>query len=158
MRDRTGAIEARGTRRYHMVIKNNVLMSTFLRHWVSSVENYQDLAIILIAQAHSLYSKGELTESVTILASTITDWFLSLYPWDVFYIRKDASKPHALTDLEGAIPTIIHISAGKNYDMKILDMILILAGSIYIMDRGFLDSGRKCHLHQVNLMNQKKAI
>jgi IS4 transposase len=51
-------------------------------------------------------------------------------------------------DLQGAIPTFIHIFDGKTNDMKILDMIPILAGSIYFMDRGYLDFERLYHLHR----------
>ncbi|MDZ7755835.1 transposase [Rhodohalobacter sp.] len=52
-----------------------------------------------------------------------------------------------MMDLQGAIPTFIHISDGKMHDVNILDMIPILAGSIYIMDRGYLDFERLHHLH-----------
>ncbi|MBP3192908.1 IS4 family transposase [Natronogracilivirgula saccharolytica] len=50
-------------------------------------------------------------------------------------------------DLQGAIPTFIHISDGRTHDVKILDMIPIIAGSIYIMDRAYLDYQRLYHLH-----------
>jgi hypothetical protein len=51
-------------------------------------------------------------------------------------------------DLEGSIPTFIHISNGRTHDVNVLDMIPIMAGSIYIMDRGYLDFQRLYDLHQ----------
>lgn len=148
LRDLTGTLAALGSRRYHMGIKTDVPLSTLSyanahRPW----QIYQDLAMILIAQAQKLYGKDELTESIKILDSTTIDLCLSLFPWAVFRSRKAAIKLHTLMDLEGAIPTFIHISDGKTNDMKILDMIPILAGSIYIMDRGYLDFERLYHLH-----------
>jgi len=149
LRDLTGTLEALGSRRYHMGIKTNVPLSTLSyanahRPW----QIYQDLAMVLIAHAQTLYGRDELTESVKILDSTTIDLCLSLFPWALFRSRKAAIKLHTLMDLEGAIPTFIHISDGKTNDMKILDMIPILAGSIYIMDRGYLDFERLYHLHQ----------
>lgn len=148
LRDLTATLEALGSRRYHMGIKANVPLSTLSyanahRPW----QIYQDLAMVLIADAQTLYGKDELTESIKILDSTTIDLCLSLFPWALFRSRKAAIKLHTLMDLEGAIPTFIHISDGKTNDMKILDMIPILAGSIYIMDRGYLDYERLYHLH-----------
>jgi len=51
-------------------------------------------------------------------------------------------------DLEGAIPTFIHISDGRLHDVNVLDMIPIIAGSIYIMNRGYLDFERLFTLHE----------
>jgi IS4 transposase len=51
-------------------------------------------------------------------------------------------------DLEGSIPTFIHISDGRTHDVNVLDMIPIIAGSIYIMDRGYMDFQRLYDLHQ----------
>lgn len=65
----------------------------------------------------------------------------------VFRTRKAAIIIHTLMDLEGEYLTFIHISDGKANDMKILDMIPILAGSIYIMARGYLNFERLNHVH-----------
>ena len=45
-------------------------------------------------------------------------------------------------DLEGSIPTFIHISEGRTHDVNALDLIPIEPGSIYIMDRGYIDFQR----------------
>jgi IS4 transposase len=50
-------------------------------------------------------------------------------------------------DLEGSIPTFIHISDGRTHDVNALDLIPIQPGSIYIMDRGYVDFNRLYRLH-----------
>lgn len=153
LRDLTSTLNALGSRRYHMGIKHKVPLSTFAdanqsRPW----QIYQDLAMVLIDQARRVVrDQNELeraADSVYALDSTTIDLCLSLFPWAKFRSRKAAIKLHTLMDLEGAIPTFIHISDGRTHDVNILDMIPIMAGSIYIMDRGYLDFQRLYDLHQ----------
>jgi transposase len=149
LRDLTSTLNALGSRRYHMGIRTNVPLSTLSyananRPW----QIYHDLAMLLIAHAQQLYGKDQVTESVKALDSSTIDLCLSLFPWAEFREHKAAIKLHTLMDLEGAIPTFIHISDGRTHDVNILDMIPIMAGSIYIMDRGYLDYERLHHLHK----------
>jgi len=149
LRDLSSTLNALGTRRYHLGIKQSVPLSTLSdanasRPW----EIYQELAMVLIAHAQNLHGKDEVTESIKILDSSTIDLCLSLFPWAKFRQQKAAIKLHTMMDLEGSIPTFIHISDGKMHDVNILDMIPILAGSIYIMDRGYLDFERLYHLHR----------
>jgi transposase len=51
-------------------------------------------------------------------------------------------------DLRGNIPTFIHITDGKLHDVQVLDILVPEAGSIYIMDRGYLDFARLYAIHQ----------
>jgi transposase len=55
---------------------------------------------------------------------------------------------HTLLDLRGNIPSFIHISDGKLHDVHALDLLLPEAGSIYVMDRGYVDFTRLYALHQ----------
>lgn len=153
LRDLTSTLNALDSRRYHMGIKHKVPLSTFAdanntRPW----QIYQDLAMVLIDQARKVVSdQSELewaTASIYALDSTTIDLCLSLFPWAEFRSRKAAIKLHTLMDLEGSIPTFIHISDGRTHDVNVLDMIPIMAGSIYIMDRGYLDFQRLYDLHQ----------
>jgi transposase len=48
----------------------------------------------------------------------------------------------------GNIPTVIFITHGKVHDVNILDALVIEAGAIYVMDRGYLDFERLCTIHQ----------
>lgn len=153
LRDLTSTLNALGSHRYHMGVKHMVPLSTFSdanhsRPW----QIYQDLAMVLIDQARKVVrDRSEVeraTDSVYALDSTTIDLCLSLFPWAEFRSRKAAIKLHTLMDLEGSIPTFIHISDGRTHDVNALDMIPIMAGSIYIMDRGYLDFQRLYDLHQ----------
>lgn len=152
LRDLTSTLNALDSRRYHMGIKHKVPLSTFAdanhsRPW----KIYHDLAMVLTRQARKVVSdQSELeraADSVYALDSTTIDLCLSLFPWAEFRSRKAAIKLHTLMDLEGSIPTFIHISDGRTHDVNVLDMIPIMAGSIYIMDRGYLDFQRLYDLH-----------
>lgn len=57
-------------------------------------------------------------------------------------------KLHTLLDLHGNIPSVVIITTGKMHDVNILDELIIEAGAIYIMDRGYLDFARLHRIHQ----------
>jgi hypothetical protein len=108
----------------------------------------------------------ELDNTVYALDSTTIDLCLSLFPWANFRTTKAAVKLHTLLDLRGAIPSFIHVSTGKMGDAPALDLIILEAGSIYVMDRGYVDFTRlftcsfpdtifmKCEEHYVLLVFQ----
>ena len=73
---------------------------------------------------------------------------LSLFPWALFRTTKSAVKMHTLLDLRGNIPSFIHISDGKLHDVNVLDVLVLEAGAIYVMDRGYLDFARLYLIHQ----------
>ena len=153
LRDLTSTLNALDSRRYHMGIKYKVPLSTFAdANNTRPRQIYQDLAMVLIDQARKVVSdQSDLeraADSIYALDSTTIDLCLSMFPWADFRSHKAAIKLHTLMDLEGSIPTFIHISDGRTLDINILDMIPIMAGSIYIMDRGYLDFQRLYDLHQ----------
>jgi hypothetical protein len=76
------------------------------------------------------------------------DLCLSLFDWAPFRSNKAAIKLHTLLDLRGAIPAFIHISDGKLHDVNVLDLLLVEAGSFYVMDRGYVDFRRLHAMHQ----------
>ena len=90
----------------------------------------------------------ELESTAYALDSTTIDLCLSLFPWALFRTTKSAVKMHTLLDLRGNIPTFIHISDGKLGDVKILDVLVLEVGAIYLMDRGYLDFARLYRMHQ----------
>ena len=49
---------------------------------------------------------------------------------------------HTLLDLRGSIPTFIEITDGLVHDVNVLDLLLIEAGSFYVMDKGYIDYAR----------------
>jgi hypothetical protein len=113
---------------------------------------WEDLAAVLIKRARKLYCNEsfgvELDSAVYALDATTIDLCLSLFPWAPFRSTKAAVKLHTLLDLRGNIPPFIHISDGKTHEVSVLDMLIIEAGSFYVMDRGYLDFSRLFALHQ----------
>jgi Transposase DDE domain len=84
----------------------------------------------------------DLANTVYALDATIIDLCLSVFPW-ARYRRHDAAvKLHTQVDLRGLIPTVVHITEGKRADVTFLDDLVMEAGAIYIMDRGYLDFER----------------
>jgi IS4 transposase len=153
LRDLVATLDALGSKRYRMGIKGEVARSTLSdanaeRPWLI----YRDLAMLLVGQALQLKRQGQqinaIAENVYALDSTTIDLCLSLFPWAQFRNHKSAIKLHTLMDIEAAIPTFIHITSGRIHDVNILDIIPVAAGSIYIMDRGYLDFKRLYKLHQ----------
>src|SRR6202007_154326 len=124
------------------VAKSTLADANELRDW----RIWSDLAAVLIKRARKLYLKDDfgldLAKPVDAPDSTTIDLCLSLFPWADFRSTKAAVKMHTLLDLRGPIPSFIHISNGKMGDALALDLIAPEAGSIYVMDRGYVDFRR----------------
>ena len=138
---------------YHIGIRGRVSKSTLAhanekRDW----RIYADFAQLLINIARPLYADDdfgvELEETVYALDASTIDLCLSLFPWARFRKTKGAIKLHTLLDLRGNIPSFISITDGKVHDVKVLDELVPEPGSVYIMDRGYLDFRRLFLLHQ----------
>ena len=113
---------------------------------------YADFAQLLIHKAKKLYineSFGvDIVETVYAFDSTTIDLCLSLFPWAKFRKRKGAIKMHTLLNLRGSIPEFIRITDAKVHDVNLLDELIPEPGSVYVMDRAYIDFERLCLLHQ----------
>ena len=108
---------------------------------------------MLIAIARPLYAHEsfgvELQQTAYALADCTTiDLCLSLFPWARYRTQNAAVKMHTLLDLHGNIPAFVRVAPAKIHEIHMLDQLLIEAGSIYIMDRAYLDFQRLHVLHQ----------
>ena len=112
---------------------------------------YAEFAQVLIAEARRLYAgeplEGDLDQTAYALDSSTIDLCLSLFPWATFRDTKAAIKLHALLDLRGNIPTFLWITDGRLHDVRILDALIPEPGSIYVLDRGYVDFARLRELH-----------
>jgi hypothetical protein len=153
LRDIEACLAANSPKLFHMGLRSAPARSTLAdalnsRDW----RIYQALALQLIARARRLYSEervlNDLDAAVYALDSTTIGLCLSLFDWAPFRTTKAAIKLHTLLDLRGAIPSFIHISNGKMHDVRVLDLLPVEAGSIYVMDRGYIDYKRLFALHQ----------
>lgn len=57
--------------------------------------------------------------------------------WAQGKYSKGAVKMHTLIDLRGSIHTFIHITDGRCHDSNVLDMLNIVPGAIYTMDKAY---------------------
>ena len=153
LRDIECCLRARHEKLYHMGIRGKVSRSTLAyanenRDW----RIYCDFAQILIHEARQLYVNEdfglELEQTVYALDSSTIDLCLSVFPWARFRKTKGAIKLHTLLDLRGNIPSFIAITDGKVHDVNILDVLIPEAGSIYVMDKAYLDFGRLYDFNQ----------
>jgi len=152
LRDIESCLRARPAMLYHMGIRGPVARSTLaeaneVRPW----QMYADLAHSLIHRARQLY-KGEeleveLGNTVYALDSTTVEVCLGLFPWAKHRSFSAGVKMHTLLDLRGAIPASIVITPSRIHDVNLLDTFPHEPGSIYVMDRGYLDFGRLYRLH-----------
>lgn len=147
LRDIEACLRAMQDRLYHMGIRGSVARNTLAvanekRDW----RIYADFAQRLIADARRLYVDEpfgvELNQTVYALDSTTIDLCMSLFPWAHFRSTKGAVKLHTLLDLAGNIPAYAWITDAKTSDVKILDVLLPEPGSIYVLDRGYIDFSR----------------
>lgn len=153
LRDSIICLEVLSPKLYHVGIRGSVSRSTLAeanekRDW----RIYADLAQVLIAEAKTLYVNEdfgvELDNTVYALDSSTIDLCLATFPWAKFRQAKGAIKLHTLLNLRGNIPEFIHLSDGKLHDVNVLDILLPDPGSIYVMDRGYVDFKRLYSLHQ----------
>jgi hypothetical protein len=147
LRDIETCLRAIQPKLYHAGFRGKISRSTLAdANRAHDWRIFADFAQVLIARARKLYQGDslavELEATVYALDSTTIDLCLSLFPWAKFRRRKGAVKLHTLLDLRGNIPCFIHISTGKMHDVNVLDLLLIDAGSFYVMDRGYVDFAR----------------
>jgi hypothetical protein len=65
-----------------------------------------------------------------------------------FRKRKAAVKLHTLLDLGASIPTTVIVTTGTVHDVNIMNELFWEAGSIYVMDRGYVDFARLYRIQQ----------
>jgi len=153
LRDIETCLRAVGPKLYHAGFRSLVSRSTLAdANRVHDWRIYADFAQVLIRKARELYAHDPLgvtlEQTAYALDSTTVDLCLSLFPWAKFRRRKAPVKLHTLLDLRGNIPCFVHISHGKMHDVKVLDILPIEPGAIYVMDRGYVDFRRLNRLTQ----------
>jgi len=154
LRDIESCLRAVKDKLYHIgirgwVSRNTLAVANEKRDW----RIYADFTQVLIHEARQLYADEpfgvDLDQTVYALDSSTIDLCLSLFPWAQFRTAKGAVKLHTLLDLRGNIPVLIRVSDGLWHDVNILDELIPEPGSIYIMDRGYVDFERLYNLDQL---------
>jgi len=153
LRDTVLCLRAMRNKLHHVGIQTEVAKSTLAdanekRDW----RIYRDFAQVLIGQARKLYADDDfglqLDETVYALDASTIDLCRSVFPWARFRSTKSGIKVHTLLDLRGNIPSFVSITDAKVHDVNILDELFPEPGSIYVMDRAYLDFERLYKLHR----------
>jgi len=141
-------LRANADKLYHLGIGEPVANSTLTRaNENRSFRIYEDLAMLLIKQAKSLYIgdsdlEVHLKNNVFAIDSTTIDLCLSTFYWAIFRSTKGGIKLHTQIDLKTSIPEFIFFSNANLQDVNVLDLVTYEANSIYVMDRGYVDYKR----------------
>ena len=138
----------------------HLLMSTFRRCVAKHRGHHKvkDFSCLdqFFAMARALYAKDplgiDLDAGVYALDASTIDLCVSLHPWAPFRSTKAAVKLHTLLDLNGRIPSFIHITDGKTHELNVLDNLVIEAAAFYLMDRGYLDLRRLYVIHRAQAL------
>ncbi len=135
---------------YHAGIRTRVSRSTLAdanehRSW----KIYQDLALVLIAQARLLYRQERLLQGLDsalyALDATNIELCRKLFPWATAPVHQAIAggiKLHTQLDVQANLPVFARISRGNVNERLFLDDVLFEPGSFYIMDRGYVDFRR----------------
>ncbi|MCA9750282.1 MAG: IS4 family transposase, partial [Romboutsia sp.] len=147
LRDIEICLRSFGKKLYHSGIRAKISRSTLAyANDNRSYEIYKDFASILIREARKLYINEpfgvELENSVYAFDASIISLCLSTFPWATFRESKAGIKLHTQLDLHGNIPVFIDLSEASQADVVVLDNLRLEVGSIYILDRGYIDFKR----------------
>jgi hypothetical protein len=73
------------------------------------------------------------------LDATVIDLCATLFDWAKFRRTKGAVKLHLLLDHDGYLPSVAVITEGKRHDVRVARTLRFDAGTILVMDRGYVD-------------------
>lgn len=154
LRDICLCLKAHQKKLYHLGIKQNVNQSTLSR----ANENrdwriYADFGEYLIKLVRPLYANNQIPNisidnDVFALDSTTISISIKLFSWAHGKYSRGAIKVHTLLDLRGNIPSFILITDGKYHDSNILDVIVPIPNSIYLMDKAYVDFASLYNIHK----------
>ena len=84
--------------------------------------------------------------------SSVVDLCLSMFPWAKFRRTKGGIKLHTLLDHDGYLPAFVHITTAKVADVNAARLLKLPAGSIIVMDRGYVDFSLFSQLHAQGIL------
>ena len=149
LRDTVTCLRSQSSKLYHAGIRGSIARSTLAdANERRDARIFQDFALHLIAQARALYADeptllGNANDAaIYAVDSTVVDLCLGLFAWAPASKGRAGVKMHTVLDLRGNIPTVIDITGSRGSDVSFLDRLPIEAGSIYIMDRGYMHAAR----------------
>jgi hypothetical protein len=73
------------------------------------------------------------------LDATIMDLCLSLFDWAKFRTTKGALKLHVKLDHEGYLPTLVHMTTGREHEQRVAPLIPLEKGDVAVFDKAFIN-------------------
>lgn len=138
-------LKAHKRKLYHLGIKISVNTSSLSRaNEKRDWRIFADFGNYLINIVRPLYTdypiaNVDIDNEIFALDSTCISCSINLLTWAEGKYSRGAVKMHTLLDLRGNIPSFIHISDGKYHDSNVLDVMDFQNGSIYLMDKAYVD-------------------
>ena len=104
-------------------------------------EIYRDLFFKVLARVQVIAPKYKLKlpRKLFIMDATTIDLCLKLFPWARFRKTKAAVKLHTVLQVDGLLPTFLHVTDGNVHDSKAARELEIPSGSVVVFDRGYND-------------------
>lgn len=95
----------------------------------------------VLAQAQACAPKKKLRfkHKLYSLDSTVIELCAAMFDWAKFRTAKGAAKLHLMLDHDGCLPHYALITEGKVADVTVAQQMEMPAGSIVVMDRGYVD-------------------
>jgi len=139
-------LRANSHKLYHLGIGKIVSLSTITRaNEGRSYKIYEDLAMLLIKEAKELYAGDnrleiEIAHDVFAIDASTIDLCLASFYWARWRKTKAGIRLHTQLDLKTNIPEYIWITNANIHDVNVLDIICFIENSIYVLDKGYVDS------------------
>ena len=81
----------------------------------------------------------EVKQKIYLLDSTIINVCIKIFDWAKYQKEKGAIKLHTILDYDGCMPTYVHMTEGKQSDLRHAQYLSLPPKSVIVMDRGYLD-------------------
>ena len=140
LRDLIVAIEAHGSKAYHLGFGKSVTRSNLAKaNQNRDYHIFEEFAYFMVEQARTLRVKKifSLAGNIYAFDSTTIELCLAVFCWATFRKKKGGVKVHTLYDIGTQVPAFFHITPASVNDMKAMPEIPLESGAYYIFDRGY---------------------
>jgi hypothetical protein len=109
------------------------------RTWLLYKDLFESLLQTVKLQASNGKRKFSFSNKLYSIDSSTIDLCLSVFDWAKYRSKKGAIKLHMRLDHDGYIPDFLHVTEGRQNDVKAAWQFPFEAGSISVFDRGYND-------------------
>lgn len=104
-------------------------------------EIYRDLFYCTLEKVQRVAPKYKLKlpRKLFIMDATTIDLCLKLFPWARFRRTKAAVKLHTVMQVDGLLPTFLHLTDGRGNECLVARQCRLPQGSFVVFDRGYID-------------------